>query len=254
MNVAVIPCLAGSVLDHVLVEHQVVGHARRSQTACRFPLGRLLPPTVMGFDRDFPMTLHRQYHLGAQILHTVDGRNWNSFFRRGLWPRFGASCLPDSYLPSNRSRGRSLEVGHLFPDLGVGLNLSASGELASDFELSGNSAGIFAAASSNVAKILCHRRQIEWLVALDHCGADLGLVAIGLDQGLARFYRILLGGRHANRNSRNGSDGEYTTEDRGVPPLQLAENRAARFWLNTIPQCDSSGLKPQPTREIHDPA
>jgi hypothetical protein len=91
--------------------------------------------------------------------------------------------------------------------LGVGLKSSASGEFASDLEPSGNSAAIFDAASSNVAKIL-------WT-------ADLGLVTIGLHDGLARFYWVLLGygDRHANRNSRNGSDGEYTTDHVAISPI-----------------------------------
>jgi hypothetical protein len=48
------------------------------------------------------------------------------------------------------------------------------------------------------------------------------------------------GCRHANRNSRNGSDGEYTT-DHVVPPLSVSGSRSGKVlaktpFLNAIAQ------------------
>ena len=80
-----------------------------------------------------------------------------------------------------------LEVGHIFPDLGCGAEIvSFRGIRLRLGAESGNSAGIFAAASSNVAKILWTAAMSNGLSPLI-MAAPIFLVTIGLHDGLARF-------------------------------------------------------------------
>ena len=63
--------LAGGVLHHVFVHHQIVGHAgkrREAHVDLVLAAGRDL--MVMGFDRN-PQLFHGQHHFGAEGLHAV---------------------------------------------------------------------------------------------------------------------------------------------------------------------------------------
>src|SRR3979490_2220942 len=77
--------LAGGVLNHVFVDHQVVGHTgERGEAHVYFVLAAGRDFMVMGFDLD-PQRLHRQHHFGAKILHAVGrGNRKVSLFRARL--------------------------------------------------------------------------------------------------------------------------------------------------------------------------
>ena len=67
--------LAGSILHHVFINHQVVGHAgERGEAHVYFVLAAGRDFMVMGFDLD-PQRLHRQHHFGAESLHAVGRGN-----------------------------------------------------------------------------------------------------------------------------------------------------------------------------------
>ena len=65
------------------------------------------------------------------------------------------------------------------------------------------------------------RGDVERLLALDHAGGDLGLVAVGLHDGLALLDHVLLSDGHAyaKRNSRDGSDGEHGADHAMISPV-----------------------------------
>src|ERR1700687_3213218 len=77
--------LAGGILDHVFVDHQVVSHAgERSEAHVYFVLAAGRDFMMMGFDLD-PQRLHRQHHFGAESLHAVGrGNRKVSLFRARL--------------------------------------------------------------------------------------------------------------------------------------------------------------------------
>ena len=70
--------LAGAVrdvLDHVLVEHQLVGHARQGVEAhVDLGLARRAHLVVLHLDRHAHL-LEREDHLGAEVLVLVHGRD-----------------------------------------------------------------------------------------------------------------------------------------------------------------------------------
>ena len=75
IKVAVMPALARDVLDHVFVDHHVVGHPpqrREAHVDLALPTGRDL--VVMGFD-GYADLLERQHHAGADILQGIGRRD-----------------------------------------------------------------------------------------------------------------------------------------------------------------------------------
>ena len=71
------------------------------------------------------------------------------------------------------------------------------------FELSGKKSGHLRRRIRVGRKDLLRRSQVEGLLAFRHAGADFGLVAVGLDDGLTVLDHVLLSDSHgyAKRNT-----------------------------------------------------
>jgi hypothetical protein len=81
----------------------------------------------------------------------------------------------------------SLEVGHIFPDLKCGAEFVSFRGISLRLELSGKSAGIFTAASSNVAKILCTAARSNGLSPLTMAAPILAWSPLAFIRSLRAF-------------------------------------------------------------------
>src|SRR4029077_9457660 len=104
-----------------------------------------------------------------------------------------------------------LEVRHVFPNLGAGVELVAG---VAVLGIVGIKVRHLRRRILECRQRLGHRRLIVRLFALGHVGEDFGLIAVGLHQRFARFDRVFLGHGNAGaeRNGGHGADGEHSTD------------------------------------------
>src|SRR5258705_12539323 len=147
--------LAGGILDHVLVDHQVVSHAgERSEAHVYFVLAAGRYFMVMGFNLD-PERLHREHHFGAESLHAVGrGNRKVSLFRARLMAqirRFLLAGVPAALAGIDFVEGvvDALSVAHLveYEELRLRTEVArigAAGAAQISLGLLGNEAGVAA--------------------------------------------------------------------------------------------------------------